>query len=158
MPSDSKEPGPWRERRTFATCALLEDGRAGCWGDNEEGRMGTGQADFRLIQSNPASPCARDAAAPSCTADYSCSAPLDDRFVSLSMSNFSTCGIREDGAVVCWGPSDLGSSGDGRTDSESSSEQCTPTQVCGLDDFSCSGTLTSSAIRTCDVVSLSEVQ
>ena len=56
------------------TCALDDDGRAVCWGA-EDNDVDAGQAD----------------------------PPQGERFVSISSGVVHTCGLREDGRAVCWG-------------------------------------------------------
>jgi alpha-tubulin suppressor-like RCC1 family protein len=79
---------------TSHTCALLVDGTARCWGRNNEQQLGDGGAAF-----------------PESTTPVAVEG-LDD-LVSITPGSKSTCGIREDGGVVCWGVNEFGQLGDG---------------------------------------------
>jgi alpha-tubulin suppressor-like RCC1 family protein/uncharacterized protein YjdB len=91
-------------------CALLDDGRAFCWGDDRSGELGAEtEASF--------------SATPLPTV-------LAERFVSLSAGRrpsvapqgnegAHTCGLTVDGRLLCWGNGRLGQMGNGTTPSVS---------------------------------------
>ena len=71
----------------YHTCGLRADGAAVCWGGHSIDQVtaisvvtSKGEADFG--QATP---------------------PADQRFVSISSGWYHTCGLRADGAAVCWG-------------------------------------------------------
>ena len=68
----------------FHTCGLREDGTVLCWGAKQGDQTG-GRGGISLIGFDQASP------------------PVDETFVSVSSGGFHTCGLRENGSVVCWG-------------------------------------------------------
>ena len=68
----------------FHTCGLREDGTPVCWGA-EEGDSTGGRGGYSLIGFDQSSP------------------PEGEVFVSINSGGFHTCGLREDGSVICWG-------------------------------------------------------
>lgn len=74
-------------------CALVESGRAYCWGSNEFGQLGDGSGEDRLV--------------PAPVAD-------DVRFARLAAGRYFTCGITTVGEFLCWGSNAFGQLGDGR--------------------------------------------
>lgn len=87
------------------TCALDTTGAARCWGDNGNGRLGTGGS--------------TDSASP-------VSVATEERFVDLSSGDAHSCGITQLGATLCWGSGWNGQLGDG-----SSRTQRAPVRVAG---------------------------
>ncbi len=89
------------------TCGLTSDGRALCWGANNKGQLGDGTTTDRLLPT-----------------------PIADttswRSLSPSLSS-STCGIKTDHKVYCWGYNYLGQLGRSKPDATS-----TPLVVPGL--------------------------
>jgi alpha-tubulin suppressor-like RCC1 family protein len=77
-------------------CALAEDGRAYCWGENLHGELGDGT-------------WSRDSA-PDVRAPVAVTGDL--RFTQLSAGMQFTCGVSTDAAVWCWGEGDKGQVGD----------------------------------------------
>ena len=75
-----------------ATCAIDTGGKAWCWGENSQGRLGIGD------NSDSTTPVAVDS-----TATWS----------SVSVGYLSTCGIQTDGSAWCWGYNADGELGDG---------------------------------------------
>jgi serine/threonine protein kinase len=75
------------------TCALLDDGRAFCWGQNLHGQLGVGEAGGSRAE--PAEVAG------------------GFRFRSLESGGGMTCGITEDGGELCWGLNQSGQLGDG---------------------------------------------
>lgn len=72
------------------SCALASDGRAFCWGDNQAGALGVGDATDR----NAPTPVA-----------------FPGTFVSLAAGPGHTCGIEPEGALWCWGANEAGQLG-----------------------------------------------
>ena len=90
------------------TCGLVSDGAAYCWGDNIQGQLGIGSADF---EAHPAPlPVAGGLAFEAVTAGL----------------GSHTCGLLGSGAAYCWGENTFGALGDGSTTARS-----TPVQVTG---------------------------
>ncbi len=83
------------------TCALLEDGRVRCWGDNRFGQLGYGHRRTIGIDDVPA-----DA-----TDVY-----IGGRAVALEAANYHTCVILEDDSLRCWGFNNFGQLGFGHTE------------------------------------------
>jgi alpha-tubulin suppressor-like RCC1 family protein len=85
----------------YHTCGLAADGRAYCWGQNIDGRVGVDPAtgpEFCPSLACSSSPVAVGG---------------ELRFASISAGGFHTCGVTTDGAVYCWGQDVLGQLGDG---------------------------------------------
>jgi alpha-tubulin suppressor-like RCC1 family protein len=102
-------------------CALLEDGTVTCWGLDNAGQLGRPGAVLRPDGS----------AAPALV-------PGLDAVVQIDAYNFTTCALRVDGSVWCWGRDDGGMLGAGsrtleRMGSEHSGSS-TPAPVTGLSD------------------------
>jgi alpha-tubulin suppressor-like RCC1 family protein len=77
------------------TCALSEDGRVFCWGDNRTGAIGNGT----LSQREPT---------PSEVVD------LPESITAISAGGEHVCAVGESGAIYCWGRNYYGQLGDGR--------------------------------------------
>jgi alpha-tubulin suppressor-like RCC1 family protein len=92
---------------TSHTCALTGDGQAYCWGNGEEGALGTGD-----------------------TADRSVPTPVatDLRFSVVSAGGSHTCGVTLTGEAYCWGANDQGQLGVGGS---GAGEVTTPAAVAG---------------------------
>ena len=69
-------------------CALTEEGGVRCWGNAESGALGYGNMEQVGIMVSPA-----DAG----------DVPIGGKAVEIATGDNSTCAIREDGKVVCWG-------------------------------------------------------
>ncbi len=83
-------------------CAIKNDQTAHCWGTNGAGQLGDGTTTERLIPT-PVSggyTWTRLALAPGATSNA---------------NTITTCGIRTDGAMMCWGENGYGQLGDGTT-------------------------------------------
>jgi alpha-tubulin suppressor-like RCC1 family protein len=89
-------------------CAVLADGSAKCWGNNDFGQLGDGTTTTRTT--------------PVSVAGIS-------QAVSLSAGPFHTCAVLPTGTVKCWGYNAYGVLGDGTT-----TNSLTPVQVSGLTD------------------------
>lgn len=71
----------------FHSCAIKRDGTLWCWGMNDSGELGVGDATnrFEEIQSGcPSGDCLSD-------------------WTSVAAGDFHTCAIRENGELWCWG-------------------------------------------------------
>ncbi len=74
-------------------CALLDDGRVQCWGDNENGVLGYGNLDF-----------VGDDELPSDVGTV----PLGGPAIQVVAGQYHMCALLEGGAVRCWGGNTLG--------------------------------------------------
>ncbi|MBN1655311.1 MAG: hypothetical protein JXA30_16210 [Deltaproteobacteria bacterium] len=91
-------------------CALHFDGRVSCWGDNgEEGRIGFGSSENQIFFPQEV-------------------LEIDD-VVELSAAGNTTCALREDRTVWCWGDNAFGQLGNGTTEDSNR-----PVQVSNLSD------------------------
>ncbi len=80
----------------YHTCGIREDGRVLCWGWGVYGVLGNGDTSFF-------SPEVR---VPTLTVDSS-------KYKKVILQRYNTCGIREDGRVLCWGRGEFGALGNG---------------------------------------------
>src|SRR5436309_2630622 len=85
------------------TCGVATSGEAYCWGDNLEGRLGTGGSSFtrRSWNTKPSPPKG------------------DLRLTMISAGDYHSCGVTTDGAVYCWGSNKEGQLGNGTTKGKS---------------------------------------
>jgi alpha-tubulin suppressor-like RCC1 family protein len=81
---------------TAHSCALHEDGRVSCWGDNHYGQLG--------ISPTPDAGALAPALIPETQLANA---------VHISSSRNHTCAVRQDGLVKCWGQDAMGALGDG---------------------------------------------
>jgi alpha-tubulin suppressor-like RCC1 family protein len=82
------------------TCALTLDALTACWGSNTNGRLGDGTTTQRAVP----------------TAIATATTPLATRTIaSLAAGGSHTCGVANDGLVVCWGLNSSNQIGDGTT-------------------------------------------
>jgi alpha-tubulin suppressor-like RCC1 family protein len=93
----------------FTACALLVDGTVQCWGDNEVGELGNGSS-------------AKSAPAPVAVTGLT-------NVTAISTGYSSSCALRADGTVWCWGSNGYGEIGNGGA---SATTVSTPVQVQGL--------------------------
>jgi alpha-tubulin suppressor-like RCC1 family protein len=87
-------------------CALTAEGRVYCWGSDQYGELGTGSSpDSCRILADLWVPCSVGAL------------PVDsqERFASLALGTYHTCGLTPSGRAHCWGRNDSGQLGDGTT-------------------------------------------
>ena len=94
-----------------ATCVILDDGSVSCWGGNSYGRLGDGTTTDRY------------------TPTQTWSLGTGRTAVAISLADYHTCAILDDGSGSCWGQNNNGRLGDGTT-----STQTTPVQVSGLEN------------------------
>ncbi len=73
---------------TATTCAILDQGRLRCWGNNDLGQLGYGH-NQRIGDDEP----------PASAGDV----PVDGEVVDIAMSRDTACAVLADGAVRCWG-------------------------------------------------------
>jgi alpha-tubulin suppressor-like RCC1 family protein len=95
-------PGIWH------TCAVLNNGSARCWGQNDRGQVGDGT---RVTRRRP----------------YFSVHGLDRDVRMVAAGSSHTCALLMNGTVVCWGANDRGQLGDGTT-----TDRLTPVPVRGL--------------------------
>ena len=79
----------------YHTCAMLDDGRAVCWGQNAAGQLGDATTTNRL------EPTPVQASA--------------GRYASLAPGEYHTCALTTSGGTECWGDNDTGALGTGDT-------------------------------------------
>ncbi|MFH1808456.1 MAG: hypothetical protein ABIJ09_06920 [Pseudomonadota bacterium] len=125
------------------TCAILQDGELRCWGDNRSAQLGDGTSVSSYLPQRV------------WNQDSSGSLSALTGVVGLSLATSSTCALRQDGTVWCWGLSWYGELGSGTwygdegcTDFEDYEAQCQfhPQPVCtstssGRCDGQCTATL-----------------
>jgi len=90
----------------YHSCAVLQDGRVRCWGDNVSGQLGDGS---HTRSSVPVT-----------------TAGITDA-VAVSSGDFHTCALLQSGSVSCWGLNFSGQLGDG-----TANDAATPVQVTGI--------------------------
>lgn len=106
------------------TCALDSAGKAWCWGSDDHGQVGDGNAD----QSDKYAPVA---------------VAGDHTFATISAGWAATCAVDTAGHAWCWGEDQAGQLGDGDTGGTSKSE---PVAVAGGHSFA---TISAGAGHTC---------
>lgn len=87
----------WISASGYSTCGIDTDGKAWCWGKDDDGEVGDGIAD----QTTKSSPVAVD---------------TDTKFVQLAGGDTTTCAIDTTGKAWCWGSDADGQLGDGNDD------------------------------------------
>ncbi len=97
-------------------CARLTDGTAKCWGGRDHGKPVD-------VAAFPAPSIATDVVADAVQTE---TMRVD---VSDGSARTSSCALRADGTVLCWGANDLGQLGDGTT-----VDRAKPTRVAGIAD------------------------
>ncbi len=107
LPSATPVAGDTRFRQITAgryhSCAIATDGRAHCWGMNEEGQLGRASDVRSCLMSGSQFPCGRTPE------------PVrgDHRFVDVAAGNDHTCALDSDGIAWCWGSNREAQLGDG---------------------------------------------
>jgi alpha-tubulin suppressor-like RCC1 family protein len=92
-------------------CAVLDTGQIGCWGQNDLGQLGEPAPDGGPTCVNSES----DAMVP-CSAQAVMVAPPSGSFIQVALTDSATCGLLDDGQVLCWGDNgteELGNGGPG---------------------------------------------
>jgi len=94
----------------YHNCALREDGRALCWGQNSSYQLSVPSNEvFVAISAGADHTCGlRQDGAAICWGRWGYQGPmatslLDERFVAISSGEYHACGLREDGTAICWG-------------------------------------------------------
>jgi alpha-tubulin suppressor-like RCC1 family protein len=99
---------------TGGECAVLADGTAACWGDNDHGQLGNGT----VIGGPP----------------YGSSTPVAvsglTNVVAITTAGYYACALLSDGSVSCWGDNECGTLGNGTT-----TDSSLPIAVPGLNDI-----------------------
>ena len=92
------------------TCALREDGRALCWGLDDDGQSSAPEDErFVAISAGGSHTCGlRKDGAAICWGRWgesggAATSLLDENFIAISAGSEHTCGLRESGVAVCWG-------------------------------------------------------
>ncbi|KAG8468551.1 hypothetical protein KFE25_013634 [Diacronema lutheri] len=88
----------------FHTCALLDDGSAKCWGDNDYGQLGQGDGIDRGDGANEMG----DDLAPILLG-------TNRTAVEIAAGGTHTCALLDDGSAKCWGDNSFGQLGQGNT-------------------------------------------
>ena len=83
----------------YHTCAVLDDGSLKCWGDNSHGQLGLGSTTTQTTPQNVTLGTGRTA-------------------VSVSLGQYHTCAVLDDGSLKCWGKNSQGQLGLGSTTSQ----------------------------------------
>jgi alpha-tubulin suppressor-like RCC1 family protein len=82
----------------FHSCALLRNGRVQCWGQNDQGQLGTGRLDPPgFLPRNPT---------PVTVTGIT-------NAIAISAGGWHTCALLQGGTIRCWGQHDFGALGDG---------------------------------------------
>lgn len=93
-----------------SACGVASDGRAYCWGSNNEGQLGNGEV------SKGSPPQLVTSAL---------------RFSTVSVGGFHACGLTTDGTAYCWGQDKYGELGDGRVENSTTPIPVIVDQVAG---------------------------
>ncbi len=101
------------------TCARLTDGGVRCWGSNESGQLGDGLSTHTIS-------CRRGSTDIDCVNAPVTVSGIDDA-TGLAVGNQSSCALRADGSVWCWGANFFGQLGNGAL-----LDANAPNQVMGL--------------------------
>src|SRR5438132_14428751 len=102
-PVDGGKPFGALSAGAVQTCGVTTGGQAYCWGDNLEGRLGTGGSFLTARQWDTK---------PSAVAG-------DLKFTMISAGDYHSCGVAIDGAVYCWGGNAEGQLGNSTTKGKS---------------------------------------
>ena len=111
------ETGPANHERFIAlsvgeyhNCALREDGRALCWGEDTQGQLAAPvDEQFVAISAGTDHSCGlRAGGSALCWGRWEyrgtrATSMLDERLVAISSGGYHVCGLREDGTAICWG-------------------------------------------------------
>lgn len=103
------------------TCVISDPGASGtaqCWGLNNEGQLGDGQACGSPSCTVPVNVCDVGASVP-------CGSDVLTGIVSIAVGYEHSCAYMYNGGIECWGENNFGQLGDGTTTSRS-----TPVDVC----------------------------
>ncbi len=140
-------------------CILRDDGTPWCYGKSLYGVLGD-NAWGELAVAEGARPvcghvetCTELKETPEGDYDYSCDVPFDSQLINLSVTRFSVCGTDVNGALQCWG---TGTRGNGTVLREYPDEACSVGPVCALGDFSCAANEEAVAMKSCNLVRLTE--
>ena len=83
------------------TCAILDDGSVWCWGYNDHGQLGVGNASSGTWSYSPSQTLI----------------PAGRTAIAISTGYQSACAVLDNNSLVCWGSNNEGLLGDGtRTD------------------------------------------
>ena len=102
-----------------SSCALMSDGTARCWGDNEDWVLGNGG----IVANNPdwCNGCSAEAVT---VENQAGTGPLTGIASLVGADSLHFCALLDDGTVQCWGDNDNSQLGDGTTQS-----RCVPVTV-----------------------------
>jgi alpha-tubulin suppressor-like RCC1 family protein len=106
------------------TCVLTGQGRVRCWGDNQCGQLGYGNAID--VGDTPST-------LPFAAGDVPL-LPVSDPVLQLVAGNHHTCALMQSGYIYCWGHNDFGQLGYDRTDSLADGEVVTSFGFVNLGD------------------------
>jgi len=104
------------------TCAILDDGRAYCWGWNSDAQIGNG---------HEGGPTGAGQTANRVTVPEQPDLPEGSEAVALAMGQGSghSCAVLSDGSVYCWGDNEFGTLGLGHSSTSSPFTVATPHHV-----------------------------
>jgi len=97
------------------TCALLDDGRAACWGRNNAGQLGVGTGTQEDVRVTFTRDLPEGAALPAPQARIVTGRGVGAVFTQIDAGHEHTCGILVTGGAACWGNNVDGRLGDGST-------------------------------------------
>lgn len=85
------------------SCGLTDDGRAVCWGENDQGSVVAPSGQFRLVRAGTSMSCGlRENGDAECWG-FLAPPSRDGPFQSLEAGSGTACGLREeDGTIECW--------------------------------------------------------
>ena len=104
------------------SCGLTREGRAYCWGNNDNGVLGNGNNSMRTVPTEVVGGL---------------------QFMTISIGFNHTCGLTRAGEAYCWGTNTYGQLGDG-----TSMARMVPTRVIGERTFR---SISAGGLRTCAV-------
>jgi alpha-tubulin suppressor-like RCC1 family protein len=111
------------------TCAILDNGSVSCWGRNNQGQLGDGTTINQTIPTQTTSLGEGRSA------------------VAITVGDFHTCAILDDGSVACWGKNNFGQLGDG-----TNTDRDTPTQTSSLGTDRTAIAITAGYYHTCAIL------
>jgi len=111
------------------TCAILDDGSVSCWGYNANGRLGDGTTTNRL------------------TPTQTSSLGTGRTAVAITVGDYHTCVILDDGSVSCWAYNGQGQLGDGTT-----TDRHDPTQTSSLGTDRTAVAISAGGEHTCAIL------
>ena len=123
------------------TCAVLQTGRASCWGNGSNGQLGNGNTTSQWT--------------PTPVLDSTGLAPLEN-VAQIAAGQNHTCALLQSGQILCWGSRSAGKIGNGGT---TTGNQLSPVAVSGIDGVSTKAvSVTAGDNGTCAILQSGEVR